>query len=254
MLVKKVTLKDIGGTYCCMSETSVDTAWRDLLPQSRKWFKQNLRKHVEGYHLLDGRKVVGHIYFAPSQKAIAPLQIEPDVAYVYCTEMLHDYMRKGYGKLMFDYAKRDLKARGFKGILVDASNFEGYMHHGHFTSQGFRVVEDHPPFKLMYFPLSKESVEARPLKLNYKPSNEKVEVTLFRDSFCPVGVYMHNLVKSVARSFGDKVKIVEIQTSVKTVKEYGTTNPLINGKIKLFGPASPEDVRKAIQKEIDEFR
>jgi hypothetical protein len=253
MLVKKLTLRDIGRTYCCMAEASVNETWKDSLPQSRKWFKQNLRKHVEGYHLLDGEKVAGHIYFAPSQSAIAPFQMEPDVAYIYCTEMMHEYIRKGYGKMMFNHAKSDLTSRGFKGILVDASDFEGHMHHSHFTKQGFRVLEEHPPFKILYFPLLKKSVEVKPLKFNYTPSHGKVEVTLFKNSFCPVGVYMHNLIKHVAKTFGDKVKIVEIPTTLKTVRKYGTTDPLINGKIKLFGPASTEDIRKAIQEEINEF-
>jgi N-acetylglutamate synthase-like GNAT family acetyltransferase len=252
MQVKKVTLRDIGGTYCCMGETAA--SWADFLPQSRKWFKQNLRKHVDGYHLLDGEKVVGHIYFAPSEKAIAPFEMEPNIAFIYCTEMLHDYMRKGYGRMMFDYAKNDLRGRGFKGILVDASEFEGYMHHSYFTKQGFKVIEEHTPFRLMYFPLLKEKVEAKPLKLNYQPSKDRVELTLFKHSFCPVAVYMYSLVKSVARSFGEKVRVVEIEPTVKTVRQYGTTNPLINGKVKVLGPASEQDVRKAIQEEIDQFR
>jgi hypothetical protein len=254
MQVKKVTLRDIGETYCCMEETPAGSSWTSLLPQSRKWFKQNLRKHVEGYHLLDGKKVVGHIYFASSERAIAPFEMEPNVAFIYCTEMLRDYMRKGHGRTMFDYVKSDLRRRGFKGILVDASDFQGYMHHSHFTKQGFKVIVEHPPFRLMYFPLLKEEVEAKPLKLNYQPSKDKVEVTLFKHSFCPVAVYMNSLIKSVALSLGEKVKVVEIQPTVKTVKEYGTTDPLINGKVKLLGPASEQDVRKAIQEEIHQLK
>lgn len=253
MHVKNVTLSDIGGTYCCVGETPAGAPWADFLPQSRKWFRQNLRKHVEGYHLLDEEKVVGHIYFAPSQRAIAPFEMEPNVAFIYCTEMLNEYMRKGYGRMMFDYAKDDLRKRGFKGILVGASNFEGYMHHSHFTKQGFMVIEDHSPFRLMYFPLLKENVKAKSLKFNYEPSKDRVEVTLFKNSFCPVAVYMYNLAKSVAKSFGDKVRVVEIQPTVEIVRKYGTTDPLINGKVKLLGPASEQDVRKAIQEEIDQF-
>lgn len=254
MQVKKVTERDIGGTYCCMEETPAGASWANFLPQSRKWFKQNLRKNVEGYHLLDGKKVVGHIYFASSEKAIAPFEIEPNVAYIYCTEMLRDYMRKGHGRTMFDYAKKDLRERGYKGILVDASDFEGYMYYSHFTKQGFKVIVEHPPFKLMYFPLLKDKVEAKPLKLNYVPSKDRVEVTLFKHSFCPVAVYMNSLIRGVAKSLGEKVKLVEIQATMKNVKEYGTTDPLINGKVKLLGPASEQDVRKAIQEEIDQFR
>jgi len=253
--VRKVGLNDVGASYCCMSESPLGVSWAEHLPESRKWFKENLGKHVDGYHILDNGKVVGHIYYASSENALVPFETEPKVAFIYCTEMLRDYTRKGYGKIMFDYAKSDLRKQGFKGILVDATDFQEYMHHSHFAKQGFNVIKEHGGmFKLMYFPLSIEKVDVRPLELNYKPSKDRLEVTLFKHFFCPVGAYMHHLVKMVAQSFGDKVKIVEIMATLETVKKYGTTDSLINGKIKLMGPASEENVRKAIQEEIDQFK
>jgi predicted DsbA family dithiol-disulfide isomerase len=128
------------------------------------------------------------------------------------------------------------------------------MHHEHFLKQGFTVIKEHGPFKLMYFPLTKKSIDVKPLELNYTPSREKVEVTLFNNFFCPVGAYMYHLMKKVAQSFGDKVKLVEIEATLETVRRYGITDPLINGKIKIFGPASEEDVKKAIQEEINQFK
>jgi len=255
MHVRKVALKDVGASYCCMSEIRSGVSWAEHLPESRKWFKENLGKHVEGYHILDGDKVVGHIYYASSENALVPFETEPKVAFIYCTEMLRDYTRKGYGKMMFDYAKSDLKKQGFKGILVDATDFQEYMHHSHFAKQGFKMIKEHNSmFKLMYFPLSKEKVEVKLLGLNYKPSKDKVEITLFKQFFCPVSAYMYHLIKKIAKSFGDKVKIVEITPTLETVRKYGITDPLINGKVKLFGPASEQDVRKAIQEEIDQFK
>jgi len=254
MQVKKVTLKDIGASYCCMSETPPGVSWAQFLPESRKWFKENLGKHVEGYHIFDDGKVVGHIYYASSENALVPFETEPKVAFIYCTEMLRDYSHKGYGKMMFDYAKSDLKKRGFKGILVDATDFKEFMHYGDFVKQGFEVIREHKPFKLMYFPLLKEKVEVKMFNLNYKPSRDKVEVTLFTNFFCPVGVQMYYSIKKVAQSFGDKVKIVEITPTLEIVRKYGTSDPLFNGKLKLMGPASEENVRKAIQEEIEQFK
>ena len=65
---------------------------------------------------------------------------------------------------------------------------------------------------------------------------------------------MYNLTKTVAQGFGGKVKIVEIEATLETIRKYGTTDPLINGKIKMFGPTSEADVKKAIQEEIDNFK
>jgi len=252
--VNRVTLHDLDATCCCMSEVPAGVSWAEHLPESKKWFKANLGRHVEGYHLLDGDKVVGHVYYAASENALLPIEAEPKVAVIYCTEMLRDYMNKGYGKAMFDYVKDDLKKQGFKGILVDASDLKEYMFYEHFLKQGFRVVKEHPPFKLMYFPLTRDRVKVKLLELNYKPSKDRVEVTLFKNFFCPVGVYMYHLIKKTARSFGDKVKIVEVDATPETLRKYGATDPLINGKVKILGPASEDDVKKAIQEEIDQFK
>ena len=209
---------------------------------------------MEGYHLLDGDKVVGHIYYGVSENALIPYEIESKVACIYCTEMLRSHAHKGFGKMMFDYMKNDLKKKGFRGILVDATDIKEFMHYELFLKQGFKIVKEHAPFKLMYFPLTKEAVEFKLIELNYKPSTEKVEVTLSNSFFCPVGVHMYHRIKKVAESFGSKVKIIEIDTTPETVRKYGTAEPLINGKIRLFGPASEDDVKKAIQEEIDHFK
>jgi len=253
MQVKKVTLSDLEATYCCMGELPPGASWAETLPESRAWFKINMGKHVEGYHLLDGEKVVGHVYYETSERALLPFETEPRVAFIYCTEMLRDCMHKGYGKMMFDHVKDDLKKQGFKGILVDATEFKEYMHYEHFLKKGFKVIKEHAPFKLMYFPLTKESVNVKLLELNYEPSRDKVEVTLFKNFFCPVGAYMQHLIKRTAQGFGNKVKIVEIEATLETVRRYGATDPLINGKVKILGPAREEDVKKAIQEEIDQL-
>jgi ribosomal protein S18 acetylase RimI-like enzyme len=254
MRVKNVTANDLDEIYCCMSETPPGVSWAKSLPQSRKWFGNNLGRHVEGYHLLDDGKVAGHIYYETSEKAFVPYEIEPGVACVYCTEMLRDYARKGHGKMMFDYMKADLKNKGFKGIMIPATDFKEYMHYKTFLKQGFKVIMEQPPFKIMYCPLTKQTISVKPIGLNYKPSREKVEVTLFNNFSCPVGAHMYNLTKTVAQGFGSKVKIVEIEATLETIRKYGTTDPLINGKIKMFGPTSEADVKKAIQEEIYNFK
>jgi hypothetical protein len=153
--------------------------------------------------------------------------------------------------MMLDYMKADLKKQGVKGILVDATGFESYMHHGHFSKQGFKTILEHEPFKLMYFPINQAAVKAKPLEIKYKPTRDKVEVTLFKMFFCPVGAYMYHTIKRIAQSFGDQVKIVEIEPTQEIVRRIGTTDPMINGKLKLLGPASEEEIRKAIQEEVD---
>lgn len=202
--------------------------------------------------MLDNGEVVGHISYAMSEKALVPYEVEPGVACIYCTEILRDYGHKGYGRMMFDYMKKELKKEGLKGIMVPATGIKEFMYYKQFEKQGFKIIMEHALFKIMYFSLNKESIKVKPLSLNYKPSKDKVEITLFKGFICPVGSYTYHLINKIAQSFGDKVKIVEIEPTLETIRKYGTANPLINGKIKIFGPASEADVKRAIKEETDE--
>lgn len=250
MHVKKVDSSDLKSTYCCIP---TESTFIGGLQEAREWFEDNLGKHIEGYHLLDGDKTVGHIYYALSEKALHPYEIEPKVAYIYCTYLLRSYLHKGLGRMMFDQMKSDLKRQSVKGIIIPATEFKEWMHYDLFIKQGFQIVKEHSPYKIMYFPLTKKDLIIKLLDLNYTPSKDIVEVTLFKSSFCPVSPFMYKRIKRVAQSFGDKVKLVEMDATFETVKEYGTLEPLINGKIKLYGPASEEDIMKAIEEEIFEL-
>ncbi len=253
MLVKRVTRNDLEATYCCAEEFQPSYGWAECLPESREWFRANLGRSIEGYHLLDGERVVGMVYWARSEEAVLPYEVEPKVACVYCTELLQGYKRKGHGRMMLDYMKDDLKKRGFKGILVPATDLDVYMPYRDFLKQGFKIVEEHPPSKDMYFPLTKENITVKVFNLNYAPATDKVEVTLFRNFMCPVSVYMHHMLRRVAESFGDKVKIVELDATPETARRYGTVDPLVNGKMKFFGPISEKTAKNAIQEELDKF-
>ena len=46
---------------------------------------------------------------------------------------------------------------------------------------------------------------------------------------------------------------MELDATLETVHRYGTTEPLVNGKMKFFGPVSEKTAKNAIQEEIDQF-
>lgn len=254
MLVKKVTLDDLVDTYCCIQEETIDEKHLEGLYKSREWFTVNLGKYVEGYHLCDNEKAVGLIYYAMSENALIPYKIEKNVACIYCTEILPDYSHKGYGRMLFGFMIKELLREDCKGIFIAATEFKEWMYYEHFQKQGFKEINTKSPYKLMYLPLLQEDISVKMCDLNYKPSKDKVEVTLFKNFFCPIGVYMYQMIKEVAKSFGDKIKLVEIEANPETIRKYGTADPLINGKSKFFGPASEEEVENAIQEEIELFK
>lgn len=252
MKVEKLTPENVENAYACLHHPSPQSIfWQNFLPLSRLWLKQNLGEYVEGYHLINREKVVGHVYYALSEKALIEYEIEPNIAFIYCVYLWKEHREKGLGRKMFEHFKEEMQRQGFKGILVEASDFPRYMHYSHFQKQGFKMVLEHRPFKVMYFPLAQKEVKVKPRELKYKPKTPGIEVTFFRNFFCPVSAGMHQKVRELAKTFGDKVTIVEIDSNKNALEKYGTANGiLINGKRKLIGPASDEEICKAIQEEI----
>ncbi|MEA3350447.1 MAG: GNAT family N-acetyltransferase, partial [Chloroflexota bacterium] len=115
---------DAQNAYCCMTE--VPTPWPQALCQCREWLAANLGKYVEGYHLrLSTGEVIGHLYFAMSEQALFPYELESDVGILYCDWVQQNYQGMGFGKRLFDTFVDDMRQEGAKGILVEATDLEG---------------------------------------------------------------------------------------------------------------------------------
>jgi GNAT superfamily N-acetyltransferase len=99
MRVEELSLENVENAYAYLHNPSPQSAfWQNFLPTSRLWLKQNLGRYVEGYHLMDDEKVVGHIYYAPSEKALIEYEIEPNVAFIYCVYLWKEHRHKGLGR------------------------------------------------------------------------------------------------------------------------------------------------------------
>ncbi len=232
------------------------TLWAEGLPLSQQWFAANLGEHIEGFHLkdLEEGRVIGHIYWAPSERALVPYEIEDRVAFLYCEWVQTPYRGRGLMRRLFGEFIEALKQEGYKGVLVDGTEIEDYMHYSHFAKRGFRVIQDFGQFKLMYLPLAQEEVAVRRLEPKV-PVEERapVEVLIIGSRFCPVGSVAVLLVRKVAEAeeFRGKVLIEEVPATREAIARYGVADGIfINGKMKFLGPVGEEGVRRAIQEEL----
>ncbi len=242
--------------YPCATETP-RPFWADGLELSRKWFGENLGKHVEGFHLEEDGKVIGHIYWAPSERALVPYRTEPGVAWLYCEWIQRLHQGRGHMRKLFSAFVEHLKQQGYKGVLVGATDYEGYMHRSHFQKRGFRLLGKGNGGKLMYLPLAQESVEVEPL--NPKVGREgtaPVEVLVISGSlFCPVGAATVLYLRRVVAEFGDQVALKEVPAGPEALSRYGVGNGIfINGKRTFFGPATEDQVRATIRAELEKSR
>jgi len=237
--------------YPCATETP-RPFWADGLELSRVWFTENLGKHVEGFHLEEDGKVIGHIYWAPSERALVSYRTEPGAAWLYCEWVQRPHQGRGYMRELFSAFVEHLREKGYKGVLVGATDYEGYMHHSHFQKRGFRVIHEGDGGKLMYLPLLQESVEVEPLSPNVPMEGKApVEVLVVGSLFCPVGAAAVLYLRKVATEFSDQVALKEIPAGPEALARYGVANGIfINGQQKFFGPITEEQVRTVIEKEL----
>jgi len=247
------TLEDVERAYPCATESPVPF-WANGLLCGREWLAANLGKYVEGLHLLDeSGNVVGHIYWAPSDQALVPYEIEDGAAYIYCEWVQHRHRGKGGMHLLFQEFVGLLRSQDYKGILVDGTEFEGYMHYQHFIKRGFQVLRESEGGKLLYYPLSQPSIAVKPLTVRVaKETDAEVEVLVIGSRFCPVGASAVLAVRKAAQEFGERVVVREIPASREVIAQYGVADGIfINGKPKFFGPVREDQVRKVLESEME---
>jgi predicted GNAT family acetyltransferase len=239
--------------YPCATEVPLPF-WADGLPLSRAWFAENLGQNINGFHLEDDTgQVIGHIYWASSEKALAPYQIEDGVAYIYCEWVQRQHRMQGGIQNLFQAFVDFLREEGYKGVLLDGTNIEGYMHYNHFIKRGFQVVRENDGEKLLYLPLSQLSVSVKPLAPQVtREGVGEVEVLIIGCHFCPVGASAVLAVRRVVQEYGDRVILKEVPASIETIAKYGIGDGIfINGKAKFFGPVNDIYIRKAIEEEFN---
>jgi len=242
---------DAQQSYCCMTE--VPTPWPEALCLCRGWVAENLGRYVEGYHaqMPDGQ-VIGHLYYAPSDCALFPYEIEPGVAAMYCEWVQRRHQGQGIGRRLFEAFVADMRSANCKGIVVEGTDLEGQMDYRHYLTRGFQVMHEAEHRRLLYLPLAQPSISARPLRAGIVPRKSvPVEILILSGYMCPLDVSTQVLLLEVIREFGDQVRWRSERLSPETLRRYGVANGIfINGHQKLTGAATEQAIRQAIIEEL----
>lgn len=248
--IKQLTEQDSQRAYCCMTETP--TPWTESLCVCRDWVAQNLHRYVEGYHAHADGNLVGHLYYAPSDRALFAYDAEPGAAVIYCEWVQRKYQRHGVSHKLFDSFVADLQQQGTKGILVECTDSESMMACRHYTVRGFKALHESEHKKLLYLPLNQPTVKAQPLVPTIAPRrNVPVEILVLSGYLCPVDVSTQLLLLDVAREFGNQVVMRQEWLTPETLRRFGVANGVfINGRQKFFGAMTEPAIRQAIVEEM----
>jgi len=238
--------------YPCMTE--VVTPWPEALFLCREWMQEHLGEHIEGFHLeLPDGETVGHLYYALSQSALVPYEIEPDVGVIYCEWVQRRHQEQGYGRRLFSALLDELKQHNAKGVLVEATTLQGRMHMDHFKARGFHVVLEQDERRIMYLPLHQEQVSVEPLTERLpEAGDDKVQILIMHGYLCPFDTSTHVLLREVVQEFAGQVQLREVHLSPETLRQYGVSRGIfINGKRKLGGGETELSVRQAILEALE---
>lgn len=249
MRVQRVSAGDVNSTYPCATE-SPPPFWASGLHLSREWFATHLGEGVEGFHLKnDIGDVIGHIYWAPGKRALVPYRLEEGVVYEYCEWVQRGWQGKGGMRILFQAFVDHARSEGYKGILVDGTEYEGYMHFRHFLERGFRVLEEDGG-KLLYYPITQEGVRVERIPMQL-PSACRRGICVIGSLFCPVGASAVLAIRQVVEELGEREILQEIPSGRDVIERYGVADGIfINGKPQFFGPVTEEEIRKTIRREL----
>jgi GNAT superfamily N-acetyltransferase len=244
--------QDAQNAYCCMTE--VHTPWPQALSLCREWLQEHLGKHIEGFHLeLTDGEAIGHLYYALSQNALVPYEIEQDVGVIYCEWVQRRHQGKGYSRRLFSALLDELKRQDAKGVMVEATTMQGQMHMDHFRTRGFHVLLEQGERRVMYLPLRQEQVSVEPLKEKIPDAvGGRVQILIMHGYLCPFDTSTHVLLREVVQEFAGKVQLREVYLTPETLFQYGVVKGIfINGRRKLGGGETELAVRQAILEALE---
>jgi len=243
--------EDSHAAFCC--QTEVLSPWPQAVCQCRNWIAANLGQFVEGFHVEgDGGIVVGHLYYAMSERALVPYELDDGVGVIYCEWIQQRHQKQGLRKLLFDTFLEEMQRVSAKGILVESTDIEGQMHYRHYLQLGFEIAHEADHQRLLYLPLTQPNISVRSLTSSISPrKGTPVEVLILNGYLCPFEVSTRELLLEITQEFGHQVVVHEVQLTPATLKEYGVAKGIfINGQQKLAGGETEEAIRQAI---VEEF-
>jgi N-acetylglutamate synthase-like GNAT family acetyltransferase len=243
--------------FCCLEEWSEDI--KEAGNQKQKWYNQMKEKGLKVKFALDDKDVIGGmIQYIPIEHSM----YEGENLYVVLCIWVHghkqgrgDYRKRGMGKALLKAAEEDARQLGADGLVTWGLVIPVFMRASWFKKQGYKVVDKTGIMRLLWKPFKEKAIPPKFIKPNKKPvkGEGKVNVTVFRNGWCPNMNIAFERAKRASGEFPGKINLQEFETADRmTFREWGISDALyIDGKEMNIGPApSIEKIRKRIEKRV----
>ena len=133
-----------------------------------------------------------------------------------------------------------------------------FMRASWFKKQDYKVVDKNSMIQLLWKPFNENATPPKFIRPKKKPAKGegKVNVTIFRNGWCPNYNIACERALRASKEFPGKINLQEFETINKeVVNEWGIVDGLyIDGKEVWTGPApSYEKIRKKIEKRVKKY-
>jgi N-acetylglutamate synthase-like GNAT family acetyltransferase len=257
MKIVDITPETESHYLCCLEEYSEDI--KEAGPQKLKWYNHMKDKGLRvKYAIDDDGTVGGMIHYVPIEYS----SFEGKNLYAVLCIWVHghklgrgDYRKRGMGKALLKAAEEDVKNMGSDGLVTWGLAIPVFMRASWFRKHGYKTVEKAGMMRLLWKPFNENAVPPKFMKPKKLPDKGEsaVNITLFRNGWCPnFNVAAERTLKAAAE-FPDKVNLQEFSGMDRNiVNEWGISEAIyIDGKELWTGPApSIKSIRKKIEKRV----
>jgi hypothetical protein len=247
--------------FCCLEEWSEEI--KEAGDYKKEWYKKMKDKGVKVKFAFDENNIIGGmIQYIPIEYSM----FEGKDLYVVLCIWIHghkegrgNYQKRGMGRALLKAAEDDCRQLGTNGLVTWGLIVPAFMRASWFKKQGYVVVDKSSMMRLMWKPFNENAVPPKFLKPLKKPQKgkEKVDVTIFRNGWCPAQSTAHERARRASETFPGKINLTEYDTFDRNiVKEWGILDALfVDGKEVWVGPPpSYEKIRKKISKRVEKLR
>jgi hypothetical protein len=261
MKITDITPENEKHYYCCLEEWSEDL--KEAGDHKQRWYEHMKGKGVKVKFAVDEYNVIGGmIQYLPVEHSM----IEGKNLYVVLCIWVHgskkgrgDYRKKGMGTALLKAAEEDSKNLGADGLVTWGLIIPAFMKASWFKRKGYKVVDKNGIMRLMWKPFTENAISPKFIKLKKLPEKgkDKVNVTVFRNGWCPAMNLVYERALRASKEFEGKVDIKEFETIHReTFNEWGIMDGLfIDGKeVNTGPPPSFKKIKKKIEKRVKKLQ
>jgi len=242
---------------CCLEEWSDEI--REAGDRKQRWYERMKDKGVRVKFALDENGTIGGmIQYLPVEYSM----FKGEDLYVILCIWVHghkegrgNYRRRGMGTALLRAAEEDCRNMKSKGLVAWGMVIPVFMRASWFKSKGYRVADKSGIMRLLWKPFSEDALPPKFIKPKKLPGKGggKVDVTIFRNGWCPAMNLSYERAIRASAEFGEKVSITEYDTLDRQVfEEWGISDGLwVDGKeISTGPPPTFKKVRRKIEKRV----